>query len=183
MTELVSFDIQLDFLFVKQCIHLLHSLKKYDLQDEITTHGMQPLQNIGSDILEKYLRAYFWKQVHACSITKKGQEKLSKRAQFWIFTPHFFKFGTCKVVHLHKQLVIMEFLVKTKAFYFSKWVLRAATAHNKRLKQVLHLLRKVRKIWYLRWGCIMEGINFAGGSRNLEETKMSNYKKCYTSLH
>ena len=48
--------------------------KKNDLQDGITTHGKQPVQNSASDILEKYLRGYSWKQGHACGITKKGQE-------------------------------------------------------------------------------------------------------------
>ena len=56
-------------------IPLLYSSKKRNnLQDEITTHGMQLVQNSGSDILEKYLRAYSWKQGHACGLTKKGQE-------------------------------------------------------------------------------------------------------------
>ena len=61
----------------------------------------------------------------------------SKRAQLWIFTPHFYKFRAFRTLHPPKWHVFFEFLVEKKAFHSSKRALRPGTARNKTLKKAL----------------------------------------------
>ena len=69
---------------------------------------------------------------------QKRTRKSSKRAQLWIFTPHFSKFRAFRTLHSPKQHVFLEFLVKNNAFHFSKRALREDTARNKLLKKPWH---------------------------------------------
>ena len=61
---------------------------------------------------------------------QKRAIKSSKRAQVWIFTPHFL----FTKLHSPKQHVFLQFLVEKKTFNFSKRALRAGAARNKLLK-------------------------------------------------
>ena len=79
------------------------------------------------------IRAYRRKWGHACSIAKK----VKKKAQRWIFTPHFSKFRAFRTLHPPKWNVVLEFLVENKAFHFSKRALPVATTHNKWLKKAM----------------------------------------------
>ena len=55
----------------------------------------------------------------------------------WIFTPHFSKFRTFGMLHPPKWHMFLEFLVKNKAFCFSKRALRPGAAGNKWFKKAL----------------------------------------------
>ena len=70
------------------------------------------------------------------SNNQKRARKSSKRAQLWIFNPHFFKFRAFKTPHPTKRHVVLEVLVENKAFHFSKRALRAGTTCNRWLKKV-----------------------------------------------
>ena len=68
---------------------------------------------------------------------QKRAIKCSKRAQLWIFTPHFSKFRAFRMWHPPKWHWVLEFLAEKKAFHFLKRALRAGTARNKWLKKAL----------------------------------------------
>ena len=81
-----------------------------------------------------------FQKTRACvRYNQKRPGKSSKKAQLWIFTPHFFKLRAFGTLHPSKRHMFLEFLVKKKVFYFSKRALslRAGTARNKWLKKAL----------------------------------------------
>ena len=84
--------------------------------------------------------ASLFKKIWAClRYNQKRTRKSIKRAQLWIFTPHFSKFRAFRMLHPPKWYVFLEFSVNNKAFHFSKRVLRAVTACKKWLKKPCHI--------------------------------------------
>ena len=70
------------------------------------------------------------------NLLKKGK-KVQQKGTAVNFYPSFSKFRAFRTLHLPKQYVFLEFLVKNKAFHFSKRALRADTTRKKRFKKAL----------------------------------------------
>ena len=54
-------------------------------------------------------------------------------AQFWIFTPNFFKFREFGILHSSERHVVLKVLTDNKVCYFWNRALCAATAHKESL--------------------------------------------------
>ena len=65
---------------------------------------------------------------------EKRAREFTKRAQLWIFTPHFNNFRAFKTLRSLFRHRFLEVLVDNKVFYFSKRPLRADIVRNKWLK-------------------------------------------------
>ena len=90
----------------------------------------------------------FWKIRTYVRYNQKRARKSSKRAQLWVFPPHFSKFRAFRILHPPKRHVFLEFLVEKKVFRFAKRALRAATARNKWFAQQFNWLIFV---WAQHW--------------------------------
>ena len=80
-------------------------------------------------ILENY-QGLFQKTRVYLRYNQKKARKSSKRAELWVFTPHFSKIRAFRTLHPPKQHVFLEFLVEKKAFHFSERAPRTGTARN-----------------------------------------------------
>ena len=77
---------------------------------------------------------------------QKRAIKSSKRAQLWIFTPHFSKFRAFRTLYPPKRHVFLEFLAEKKASDFSKRALRVDIAQNKWLKKALGVYKLINSL-------------------------------------
>ena len=87
-----------------------------------------------------------FQKIRTCMrFNQKRARKSSKRAQLLIFTPHSSKFKAFRTLHPPKRHVFLEFLVKNKAYHFSKRARYAGTSCNKWLKKALVTFTNTKK--------------------------------------